>query len=319
MALESKLPRCYGRDIREKQITKVIFRRLLRFYLSHCPVTEGKGRLYRLLSESLLPPESEVTAILPPGFHMNLDMSDPAQREIFFFSTYERKETALVRKILRPGDIFWDVGASIGYYTLLAAACVGPAGRAVAFEPFAPAWDRLNANIALNAFRQVKCVNAVVGECEGEADLFFERRAADGVATLAPTAAQISFVKCKKIPLDRFMADESEAHPTFIKADVEGSEKAVLDGAEKILTGAEPPMLLLEMEDEQFARHGTSKFEIQALLARNGYHAFQIAGRRWISCHDIQAARCRNIFWLNPAAPLHRARAKGANLVFQNL
>ena len=120
---------------------KAFWRQLLRGYLARCPITEGKGLLYRLFSERLLPEQREVVIHVVPGFQMVLDLTEAAQREIFYFGAYERKESLLLRRILRSGDVFWDVGANLGYYTLLGAACVGPNGRVVAFEPFPPAWE----------------------------------------------------------------------------------------------------------------------------------------------------------------------------------
>ena len=293
---------------------KTVMRALLRGYLARSPVTEGKGLLYRTFSAALLPREREVIVPLRPGFQMALDLSETAQREIYYFGTYERKESALVRRILRPGDIFWDVGANLGYYTLLGSACVGTTGRVVAFEPFPPAWERLQHNLSLNAFPQVRLVNAAVSSVVGTAPLFFASDVPDGVASLAAPEGHVSRVTCRTMTLDRFAEEEGERLPILMKADVEGAEKAVLEGAAGILSGSHPPMLLLEMEDEQFGRHGTSKREIQEMLSRLGYAAYQLRRRRWVACDDIREARFRNIFWAIPTSDPHRARLQAAGI-----
>ena len=100
---------------------KTVLRALVRFYLSRFPLRNGKGRLYEALNEKLLPSERFVTIPMPYGFLLKLDLSEPAQRKIYFFGDYdERHEITLLRRILLPGDIFWDVGANIGFYTLTA-------------------------------------------------------------------------------------------------------------------------------------------------------------------------------------------------------
>ncbi|MCX5736700.1 MAG: FkbM family methyltransferase [candidate division NC10 bacterium] len=262
---------------------KSVFRYLLRAYLSRCPVTEGKGLLYRRFAMALLPAEREVIAELAPGFRIALDLGETAQREMFYFGTYERKESALVRRILRPGDAFWDVGANLGYYTLLGGACVGKTGRVVAFEPFPPAWERLQRNLSLNAFPQARLVNAAVSSVVGTAPLFFASDVPDGVASLAAPEGHVSRVTCRTLTLDRFAEEDGERLPTLMKVDVEG--------------------------------HGTSKREIQEMLSRLGYAAYQLWGRRWVACEDIREARFRNIFWAIPTSDLHRARLRAADIL----
>lgn len=93
---------------------KFWLRQLLCGYLARCPIAEGKGFLYCAFSDILLPQESEAVVRLPPGFQMVLDLSEAAQREIYYFGTYERKESPLIRRVLRPGDVFWDIGATLG-------------------------------------------------------------------------------------------------------------------------------------------------------------------------------------------------------------
>ena len=294
---------------------KAFLRDLLRGYLPCCPITEGKGRLYRLLSERLLPEEPEVLVRLAPGFQMALDLTEAAQREIYYFGTYERKESALLRRILRVGDVFWDVGANLGYYTLLGAACVGRGGRVVAFEPFPPAWERLQKNLGLNGFGQVMSLNVAVSSAEGTAPLYFEREVADGVATFIRPECPTSSVLCTTLSLDQMLKERHERPPLVMKVDVEGWEKAVLDGARHLLASPAPPMLLLEMEEAHFVRAGSSRHEIEQVLSRLGYTAYQPRGRRWIVCHGFDGVRARSIFWLCPLNPVHLERARKAGIL----
>jgi FkbM family methyltransferase len=293
---------------------KSCFRQLLRRYLAGCPVTEGKGFLYRRFSEILLPEDREAVVTLYPGFRMGLDLCETAQREIYYFGTYERKESAHIRRILRPGDVFWDIGANIGYYTLMGAACVGPEGRVVAFEPFPPAWERLQRNVHLNSFGQITCVNAAVSSAAGNASLFFERNIPDGVASLAAGESQKSSVACTTLTLDGFVSEFDERLPTLVKADVEGSERADLMGAVQILSSRRPTMLLMEMKEGNLARHRTSRAEIQEIMVRLGFAAFELKGRRWVACRDVRQAQNRNVFWMNPSDAAHRERVQAAGI-----
>lgn len=293
---------------------KSVIRRFLRFYLAQCPVTEGKGALYRSFAKRLLPAERLAVTSLPFGFMMELDLEETGQREIYFFLSYERKESALIRLMLQPGDVFWDVGASIGYYTLMAAARVGESGRVIAFEPFPPALERIERNISLNPFKNIRVVRAASGSSAGTVRIYFDRDIPDGVATLAPTSSQTSSIQCEQLSLDHFLNSSGERPPNILKADIEGAETSMLKGASLILQSANPPILLLEMEEEQFARHNTSKREIHEILSPRGYIPFELKGRRWFRCPDVCSARNRNILWIIPSLDAHRARARQAGV-----
>jgi hypothetical protein len=98
----------------------------------------GKGRLLNLLC-----PKSGVKRAQIFGNSMELDLADLIQRQIYQ-GTFEPRETASVKRYLRPGMTFVDVGANVGYYTALAANLVaGRGGRVVAFEPSPYAFARL--------------------------------------------------------------------------------------------------------------------------------------------------------------------------------
>ncbi|MGA8139734.1 MAG: hypothetical protein WB948_03540, partial [Desulfobaccales bacterium] len=108
-------------------------RALCRWYLSKFPLRDGKVFIYEHLHQSLMPSDLLVTAALDPGFRMRLDLGDAEQRKIYFFGHYhERYEAALVARVLEPGEVFWDVGANIGYFSLVAAAAVGERGEVAA-------------------------------------------------------------------------------------------------------------------------------------------------------------------------------------------
>ena len=73
-----------------------------------------------------MPGERLLTVTLDQGFRMRLDLEDAEQRKVYFFGHYhERYEAALVARLLDPGEVFWDVGANVGYFALVAAAAVG--------------------------------------------------------------------------------------------------------------------------------------------------------------------------------------------------
>ena len=130
-----------------------ISRDILRWYLRKFPLRDGKTFFYQRFSPRLTPPERFVTAALEAGFSMKLDLRDAVQRRMYFYGDYdERYEAKMIRRLLDKGEIFWDIGANIGYFSLLAAATLQHTGQVIAFEPGQVAYARLMDNIALNPF-----------------------------------------------------------------------------------------------------------------------------------------------------------------------
>ena len=294
-------------------------RAILRWYLSKFPLRDGKVFLYEHLHQYLMPSERLVTATLDPGFRifrMRLDLGDPEQRKVYFFGHYhERYEAALVARVLDPGEVFWDVGANIGYFSLVAAAAVGERGEVAAFEPGAAALARLQENVSLNPDKKdqkdqnIRIFNLAAADADGEAVLYRREGIADSSASLYLGAAGAAGGEtCTTVALDRFLKKKGLRPPDLIKLDVEGAELAALQGAAAILADFRP-LLLVEMEEKNLQAAGASKAAIQAFLRDYGYRAAHLRKGRWRLLDDVHNTRGRNLFWFNPDIPQHREKA----------
>jgi FkbM family methyltransferase len=153
---------------------------------------------------------------------------------------------------LSPGDLFVDVGANLGYYSLLAAALVGPHGRVVAFEPNPAVRSRLVEHVALNAQQRVITVwAAALGARDAAATLYVPARAAEsGLASLHLTPALIdrspSAVSVSLKRLDSCVSAAALGAARVMKLDVEGGETDVLAGATAWLSSSPPAHILCE-------------------------------------------------------------------------
>ena len=285
-------------------------RAIFRGYLSKFPLRDGKAYFYKRLHQRLLPPVRLITVTLDKGFRMQLDLADPEQRQVYFFGHYhERYETALVADLLDPGEVFWDVGANIGYFALVAAAAVGDTGQVLTFEPGAAALERLRANVALNHYKNIVIYPLAVAEVEGEATLYRAEGMADSSASLfAAVAGTVGGEVCRTVALDDFLKKEKLRPPDFLKLDVEGAELRALQGAAQILA-KHRPLLLVEMEEKNLRAAGASKAAIQAFLTDFGYRPAHLRKGRWRPIAEVNATRGRNLFWFNPALPTHRKKA----------
>jgi FkbM family methyltransferase len=286
-----------------------------RWYLRRFPLRDGKGFFYRRFHGPLAPGDGRVAVRLARGMVMRLDLADPDQRKMYFYGDYdERREADLLTRILEPGEIFWDVGANIGFFTLLAAACMENTGRVVAFEPQEAAWEQLSDNLSLNPWTNVVVVRAAVTDREGEACLHAARGLADGRANLyRPGAGQTESCPVRTVTLDGWQAAQGPAGPDFIKLDVEGAELPALEGGRETLTRF-APLLLVEMKEAIFQSLGTERRVIQDLLGGLGYRPAGQERGRWRLCREVGEVAGRNVLWLNPDLPRHRHKAARASI-----
>jgi FkbM family methyltransferase len=290
--------------------SKSLARGAFRWYLSKFPWRDGKAYFYESLHSLLTPAERYVTAGLDPGFTMKLDLNDPEQRKIYFYGHYhERYEARLIRQTLEPQDTFWDIGAHIGYFSLLAAQALHPGGQVAAFEPAKEAYARLKDNISLNPYQNISIYNLAVSHSEGEARLFLAGDMADSSANLYnPKEDQTREEIVRTVALDQFSREMPWARPDFLKIDVEGAELAVLQGAAKTI-GDFLPLLLMEMEEKNLRAVGLTKGDIRDFLNNFGYQAAFLYKGRWYEAKELSRAPGRNLFWFNPDLASHSQKA----------
>jgi FkbM family methyltransferase len=285
-------------------------RGLFRWYLSKFPLRDGKAFLYARLHAALKPPERFAVVRLDPGFRMKLDLQDPEQLKVYFYGHYhERYEAALVRRLLNDDEIFWDVGANVGYFTLVAATALAQRGQIVALEPGQNAYQRLTENVSLNPYRNIQTFPVAASDREGEAVLHVAGDIADSSASLYPAGqTQVRQEVCRTVSLDHLRRVQGLRPPHLIKLDVEGAELAVLQGARDLIS-ATPPLLLVEMEEKNLRAAGASREAIRQFLSPYGYRAAHLRKGRWYATADLQGVKGRNIFWFNPGLEAHRRRA----------
>ncbi|MCW2969034.1 MAG: FkbM family methyltransferase [Solirubrobacterales bacterium] len=180
-------------------------------------------------------------------------------------------------ELLRPGDVVYDVGANIGWYSLLAARVVGPAGRVLAFEPSLENALFAQQNAAVNGLDNITVVPAALTDRDGWMT-FLQGGSVEGRLEKDDSAAQaerrasrnMRFEGRTQVPvttLDSWLAQTGEPPPSVVKIDVEGAEVGVLRGMEQTLRGA-GPTLIIEL-------HGT-RDEVADQLDHSGYEHFTI-------------------------------------------
>jgi len=147
--------------------------------------------------------------------------------------SYEPETSALIRKLLRPGQIFVDVGAHIGHFVLVGARVVGPTGRVYAFEPAPANFGLLAKNVEVNGYRDsVTMIPLAVSDISGTCPLFVST--ADSMwHTILPTWGG-NTIEVPTTSLDGFFEQQGWPPIDLIKMDIEGAEKTALKGMETL-------------------------------------------------------------------------------------
>jgi FkbM family methyltransferase len=187
------------------------------------------------------------------GQRLRLDLSDHIQRWIYFGS-FEPTETALVRKWLQPGMTVVDVGANIGYYTLLSAHCVGQTGQVFAVEPSPYAYDKLRDAVETNGLQNVTTLMAALDNKCGTGFLYSPPR--DNHSPSMLRSDHDDGVAVAVTTLEYCLSQWKLENIDLLKVDVEGFEPQVLQGAESALRVGRIRALLCELNDWWLRRAG---------------------------------------------------------------
>lgn len=195
---------------------------------------------------------------------------------------YERAGQRALGRILRPGMTFVDVGAHIGFFTLLAAKRVAQGGRVVSFEPDPRTYPRLVRNVSLNPNLSpfVTTVNAAVSDARKKAQLF-AMPSPDGSTLLGSMVADARAVPVdvQCVTLDDVVMDlPGLDRGVMLKIDAEGSELAVLRGATSLIERVRP-WILFEASEELLQGAGTSVQKLVGRIREWGYEVHVLGDR----------------------------------------
>lgn len=164
-----------------------------------------------------------------------------------YVGLHEFEDMAFVVHFLRPGDLFGDIGANAGSYTVLAAAVAG--ARVVAVEPVPETAARLRANLELNGVADRVAVHGIaITDAPGKVRFTADADTVNRIA--APDEHGRRLVEVAATTLDALFADEP---PLLLKIDVEGHEAAVLEGSRGVLASGRIAALVVEMADRSGA------------------------------------------------------------------
>ncbi len=174
----------------------------------------------------------------------------------YWLGTYEPELEQAVHDWLPQGAVAYDVGANVGYISLLMSRSVGPSGQVFAFEPLPANLERLSANLRLNPWARVTCVAAAAVDRPGTVRFLAHASGAMGKAAGSAGRTDQAYpleIEVTGLTLDDFAYAGSNSLPQVIKMDIEGGEVLALGGMRRLLAEARP-LLLLELHGPESAR-----------------------------------------------------------------
>jgi FkbM family methyltransferase len=183
----------------------------------------------------------------------------------FAVGEWEPHLEAFLRRSLAPGDVAWDVGANLGYFSAVMAQCVGPAGRVVAFEPVPPTYERLCQCKLRNGFSQMTTFQLALGAAQGFAQIRYDPRLAGSASLHHENGAGLHAVTVRVAVCDELVARGMVPPPRLIKVDVEGHERDVLRGARRTLMSCHP-VIVFEYNRQAAANAGWTLGELLGYL-----------------------------------------------------
>jgi FkbM family methyltransferase len=156
----------------------------------------------------------------------------------YWIGSYEFQKRLLFERTIQEGSTVFDLGGFTGYYTLLASALVGPAGRVVVFEPLPRNLMYLHRHLALNKITNVTVIEAAVSDQNGT--LSFQVGPSSAMGRLAEGGN----LPVRAVSLDEMIESGELPEPQYLKVDVEGAEMQVLVGAARLIGRCHPTFFI---------------------------------------------------------------------------
>ncbi len=205
------------------------------------------------------------------GHKIFLDPKDSLNLSIN--GTYEEYETELMEKIVKTGDIVLDIGANIGYYTLLFAKLVGKEGKVFAFEPDPANFALLKKNIEANSYANVVLVNKGVADRTEKCKLYLSEDPGDHQMYDAHDGRKYIEVECTSID-DYFKNNRQKID--FIKMDIQGAEFVAAQGMLRVLNNNPAVKVISEFWPAGLTKAGAPPRAYPELFLANGFSLYEI-------------------------------------------
>jgi FkbM family methyltransferase len=240
----------------------------------HLPHHPGKGTLYEQLLPFVKDAWQGPRLCTRFGVHFECDLNDKVTR-LIYYTGFDRKDCRILKHVVKPGSVIVDAGANVGYFSLLFAKWMRGQGAIHAFEPFPETAERFERNLKLNPEFQpmIRLHRSALSDFAGRTNMSVPDQKNQGCNHLGEGGEN----EVEVTTLDAFCEKERLTKVDLIKVDVEGSEVALLRGAEETIRRFRP-ILMIEVNPATLQRFGYASRDLIQAIGQHGYR-MHYAGR----------------------------------------
>lgn len=283
-----------------------ILQSAVRFYLSYFPVEKGKWSVFERLRARLHADGASTAPVvrrLPLGFSICLYRQQYIDNFIYYWNCWDPNETWLLGKLLRRGDVFLDIGANVGYFTLLASSLVGAQGKVCAVEACPPTAERLRQNLGLNSAQNVDVYEIAASDSPGTVRIGKLFEGNWGSNSIRGGNSSLETWEVPAVPIDDVIPES--VCPAVVKMDIEGAELHALRGMRRILSGVNAPDVICEVTDAYLRETGGSSDDLYHLMEEYGYRGFSFERKRIapVSPSELRAVSQMNVLFSKKSPP----------------
>ena len=220
-----------------------------------------------------------------------LNSTGHLDQSIIQAGVFEPWTTQAVKMLIKRGDIVLDVGANIGYYSILMSKLVGKEGKVICFEPTDCYGNVLEKNIAENKLTNVEAYR--IGLSNKEQELEIQIGISSATLHVPGNIKLNCSERIKLVTLDKFLEEHPLPKINFIKIDVDGHEPLVLEGAWRSIDKYQPN-ILLEVSHTHYLNAGYTAWDFYDLLKSKGYYIYHEKKLDEISSKEEFLFKCAN-------------------------
>lgn len=256
----------------------------VRGYIRYLPIVIGKEKAWSIVGihhYGLEPPKWDFTVRTVFGTRFSANTRDTIGKYIYYFGIWEPNLTRWIERRLAPGDGFIDVGANMGYYTLLACRLVGESGRVVSVEAHPAIFAAFEHNLKINDVHNVRAVNCAAWDAEETLTIYTEPEDLPGQTTVMPAWAGKyhleSQSRVRAAPLSAILKPEEFRAARLIKIDVEGAEWRTLCGMKPLMADCRDDLeIMIEVNSKMLEVEGRTPQDVLDFFRAYGFHAYSV-------------------------------------------
>ena len=250
-----------------RKIILQIYKRIIKFFSGY-----GIGKLYPIkIIHGFIEHHLKQTFVRVDGHKMFLDSKDSLGLSVN--GIFEPFETELVKKMIKKNDIVLDIGANIGYYTLIFAKLVGEEGKVFAFEPDPTNFALLKKNVEINGYKNVIMVQKAISNKTGKAKLYLSEYGTEH--RIYNSYDNCQFLEVEVTQLDDYFKNYNETI-NFIKIDIEGAEGGAIQGMVALLKKNKNVKIMTEFWPAGLKRSGIDASEYLKIFVKHGFKLYNI-------------------------------------------